>query len=222
MESKTHTYRQVSLSVRYNSVLFPFDTIQFLSTISKEGFLQQQQPVGPLPPGVRIEASGIVGRKGAVSVRIDADRLIFGVNAPDVETVLSEMNTLESLLKSAHSFESSSLAKFYELLAGITIKAKKNPVECWRSHFAEVPVLKKMSQLLERRISPFGVRLAPSGELPNQTNWFEIHIVPNVPLSTDYHDVEVVYRHSSREDVFTFAKKLDAVLSAILSIVEQG
>ncbi|MFQ5886063.1 MAG: hypothetical protein ACE5II_02385 [Anaerolineae bacterium] len=211
----------MSLAVKYSSVLFPFDHVQFLRALSKQGFTLPE-PIGPVPLGRRLEVSGIVGRKGEVSVRLNADRQVLAVEAPDVETSLVEMDSLESLLKSEFDLDSPSLAHYYEFLAGLTVKAKKNPLESWGAHFAQVPMIREASELLGTDVSPFGVRLAPKGEVPNQANWFDIRIEPLVRSATDHHYVEVIYRRSSRDEVFAFVRKFEDILSAILAIVERG
>lgn len=214
-------YRHLSLVVKYNTVLFPFDTVQFLQALAKQGFILPES-IGPVSLGMRLEVSGIVGRKGGVSVRLDAVRQVLGVNAPDVKTALVEMDSLESLVKNEFDLDSSSLVQFYEFLAGLTIRAKKNPLESWYTHFEQVPIIRKTSEVIGTEVSPFGIRLAPKGEVPNQANWFDIRIEPLVQSATDHHDIEVVFRRSRRDEVFAFVRKFDDVLDAFLSLVEQG
>lgn len=221
MQALAPKYRRLSLAVKYGSVLFPFDHVQFLRALSKQGFTLPES-IGPVPLGRRLEVSGIVGRKGEVSVRLDAERQVLAVEAPDVETSLVEMDSLESLLESEFDIDSPSLAHYYEFLAGLTVKAKKNPLESWYAHFAQVPMIGEASKVLGTEVSPFGIRLAPKGEVPNQPNWFEIRIEPLVRSATAYHHIEVVYRRSSRDEVFAFVRKFEDTLSAILTIVERG
>jgi len=171
---------------------------------------------------MRLEVSGIVGRKGGVSVRLDAVRQVLGVNAPDVKTALVEMDSLESLVKNEFDLDSSSLAQFYEFLAGLTIRAKKNPLEIWYTHFEQVPIIRKTSEVIGTEVSPFGIRLAPKGEVPNQANWFDIRTEPLVQSAIEHHDIEVIFRRSRRDEVSAFVRKFDDVLDALLSLVEQG
>lgn len=214
-------YRLLSLAVKYSSVLFPFDTVQFLRALSKQGFILPES-IGPVPLGTRLEVSGIVGRKGEISIRLDVVRQILGVHAPDVKTTLAEMDSLESLLKNEFDLDSSSLAQYYEFVVGFTMRAKKNPLQSWYTHFAQVPIIRKASEVIGTEASPFGLRLAPKGEVPNQANWFDIRIEPLVQSATDHHDIEVIFRRSRRDEVFAFVRKFDDVLGALLSLVEQG
>jgi hypothetical protein len=222
MGTSTLRYSQLSLSVKYSSVLFPFEPIQFLRALSKQGFILPESVGGPVPLGMRAEFSGIVGRKGEVSARLDAARQILGVHAPEVKSAVTEMDLLESLIKTEFSLDSSSLAQYYELLASLTVKAKKNPLECWQTHSAQLPIIEKAAQVIGMEVSLFGVMLTPKGEDPNRADWLDIRIQPLIQSARDHHNVEVVFRRSRRDEVFAFARKLDNTLSNLLALVEKG
>lgn len=214
-------YRQVSLAIKYNAVLFPFEAIQFLRALSKQGFILPE-PIAPVPSGMKLEFSGIAGRKAEVSVRLDQVRHVLGVSALDMKTALTEMDLLEDLVRNEFNLDSSSLAQYYEFLASLVVRAKKNPLESWYKHLGQVPIIKKASQVIGMEVSLFGVRLASKGEAPNQTNWFDIRIEPLIESATDHHIIEVTFRRSRRDEVFAFVRRFDEVLGALLSLVEQG
>ena len=215
-------YRQLSIAVKFSSVLFPFDTIQLLRTLSKQGFVLPEQISRPVTIGMRLEISGIVGRKGEVSVRVDEPRQVLGVSGPDTKSVLTEMDSLESTLKAELGFDSSSSAHYYEFLASLIMRANKNPLESWQSHFAQTPILRKISEVVGSEVSVFGLRVGSKGEVPNQANWFDIRIEPLVQSAKEHHSIEVVFRHSRRGEVIAFVRKFDDMLTAILSLVEKG
>ncbi len=222
MGTLTPTYRQLSLAVKYSSVLFPFETLPFVKAIRQQGsFVTEGVMERPVPFGARLEVSGTIGRKGEISVRVEADKQILAVQAPDTNSLTTEMDSIESLLKKEFDFDSSALAHYYEFLASLTLKAKGNPLERWPVHFKAVPILKKASKVLGMEVSPFGVRLAPRGELPNQPDWFEIRIEPLVRAPTYHHDVEVIFRHSRRNEVFSFVRKFEDILGSLMSLVEE-
>ncbi len=217
----TPGYRILSLSLKYNSVLFPFEAVQFLKALSKQGYLLTD-PIGPMPLGMRAEVSGIVGRKGDVAVRLDMPRQILGVSAPDAKSAVAEMDALESLVKAEFGFESSHLAQYYALLAGLTIRAKKNPIASWQAYAAQLPLIEKASQALGMKVSLFGIHLTPQGQVPNQADWCDIRIEPFTPSASDHHSVEVIFRRARRDEVFTFTRRLDDIISDLVSLVEQG
>lgn len=221
MATLAPTYGQVFLSVKYTSVLFPFDTVQFLRVLSKQGFIIPES-LGPAPFGSRIEVSGIVARKGEVSIRIDVDKQVVGVHAPDMTTLLEEMDSVESLLKKELDLDSSSLAYYYEFMVSLTVRAGSNPLESWYAHFAQAPVMKKFSEVLGTEVSPFGIRLAITKEVPNQSSWLDVRIEPLIQSPKNHYYVEAIFRRPRRDDVFAFVRKFEETLRALLLTVEQG
>ena len=222
MKPLTLAYRQLSLAVKYDSVLFPFDTVQFLKSLSKEGFILPESVDQPVPLGAKFEVSGIVARKAETAIRLDTQRYILGVHSSDTKTVLAQLDSLEALLKTEFSLDNACLAQYYEFLSTLTVKVQKNPLESWHAHFAPLPIIDRFSQVLGMNVSPFGIRLAPKGEVPNQANWFDIRIEPSVQLATNYLNIEVVFRNTSREEVFTFVGKFEDTVRDLVSLVGQG
>ena len=216
------TYRNLSLAVKYASIFFPFDIIQFLQALSRQGFVLPEELMQPIPLGRRLDVSGFVARKGEVAIRIDTSRQVVAVNAMDVKSVVAEVDGVESLLKDELAFDSSGLVQYYEFLAGLTVKAKRSPLDSWNAHFSQVPIINEFSEVLGTEVSPLGIRLAASKQAPNQSDWFDIRIVPLFRSAENHHLIEAVFRHSHRNKVLGFARRFEDTLTALLSLVEQG
>lgn len=219
MSSKTFSYRQLTLIVKYNVVIFPFDIFLFLNALPSLGFVLTDPDT---PISVKSEISPFPARKGDIAVRIDPNRKLFGIHATNVESVLEEMDKLESWLNEKFQVDGSKLAEYYETIASLTVKATKNPLECWSTHLKQDPILTKFSDILGTEVAPFGLRLSPKGEGPNQTNWFEIRVEPDVEMAANHHHVSVIYRRSNKEEVISFVAKLDEVIGNFIELVEQG
>lgn len=219
MEQHLPVYRRLSLAVKYNTVLFPFDSIHFIRALSKRGFVVPES-VGPVPFGTRAQVSGVVGRKGNISVRVDTDRYIVGVEAPVIEQVLDEMDAVENLLAEEFDLQSPRLAHYYEFLADMTIRARRNPLESWPMHFSTTSIMGRFAEVLGMDVAPFGVRLVARGVVPDQPDWLELRVEPSIQSPTDHHFVEVVFRGSDRAAVSEFIRKFEASTRNLLSVVE--
>jgi hypothetical protein len=215
------TYRLLSLAVKYHSVLFPFDVYPFLRELSQQGFILPE-PLEPVPLSSRFEVSGIVGRKEDIAVRLDTSRQVLGVYASSVNAALAGMDTLEALLKNELAFDSPGWAQYYEFLADLTIRTKKNPLESWQTHFAHTSIIEKFSEVLGGSVFPFGIRLAIVGETPNQVNWFDMRIEPSIQSATSHHFVEVIFRRSDRDKVIAFVRRFENILSQLFAQIEQS
>lgn len=214
-------YQSLTLSVKYISVLFPFDSLRFLKALLKQGYLKPEGDIPQAPFGGRIEVNGVIGRKGDISIRVDSRKNIVGVQAQDPETVLSEMETIEALLSKAFDFDSAGSAHYYEFLVTAYIKAEENPLDIWASHSEQTPLMDEFSQVLGMDVYPFGVKLSCRGETPMGPNWLEFRINPLVQAVTTYHQVETIFRNSDRDAVFRFIQKFDQYTHELLSKIEK-
>jgi hypothetical protein len=216
-------YSRVALVVRYGSVLFPFDALAFAMSLSKLDFFLPErldEAIASLPFGARLEPSGTIARKSDTIVRLNTDRQTLGVYATAPQQCLHQMEAIESLLEEELAVDSSAHAVFYEFLADLTVAADSSPVERWGSLLASMPLIQQVSGLLGVDTCPFGLRLVPKGSVPNQEDWFDIRIEPQVQSPHERYYVNVVYRKASRETVFGFARSFGQTLERLLDLVE--
>lgn len=221
MASLSPKYRQMTVAVKYNTVLFPFDAGLFLKAISKQGYILPES-FGPIPLGTRLNVNGVVGRKGGVSLGIDMDRQVVAVHAEDLGDLVDEMKSIEAMLSEEFVLDSESIVDYYEFGAGLTVKTKRNPLQLWADLFGATPLLKSLSDVLGTGVSPFGLRLTPAGQIANQTSWLEVKIEPQILSPTSHHGIEVIYRNRQRADVFAFIRKFDAMVIDLIAKIEQG
>ncbi|MCD6283393.1 hypothetical protein J7J84_07345 [bacterium] len=212
---------QVGLSIKYGTTYFPFDPVELVRALTKIGFIPTEQ-MGPVPIGARVDVKGILGRKGDAVLSINTERYTLAINAPDPEYVLSEVESLESLLDEDLGFNSSGAVLYYELTAGFTLKAKKNVLESWSKHFTSMPIIEEFSEILGQPVAPFGLALVPTGEAPDQPNWFQIRLEPVLHSAELRHSIIVTCRNNDRGEVFGFGRSMDTTIQALLSAVEDG
>ncbi len=213
-------FRQLSLAVRYGTVLFPFDTLQFLQALERHGFVATEE-IGNVPFGARFTVSGIVARKAQASVRIDADKQVVGILSPSIDQTVEEYLLLEKLVSDEFGIDSSTLASFYEFLCSGDVKAKKSPVKQFDAHFANLPITQDLSTIIGKQSLLFGLRLVPKDGTPNSKYWFDIRIEPSIHVPTEKYDFQVVYRNSQRDDVLAFAKKINQTVGSLISVLEK-
>ena len=220
MQEQPLIYRHLSVSVRYKAPLFPFDEYPFIEMIKKHGFLLADKIEQP-PLGTKLSVKGTVARKGDVLLSMESDRQILAIHAPEPKKALEEFRDLERLLEKELGFSGSRYVYFYELLASLSLKAKRNPLEIWSSYSSQSPKVEKFSKVLGKSASHFGIRLSPQDLEPNQQNWFDIKIRPDLPEATRQHYVEIVYRNGTWDEVANFTKDLDQRINQLVEIVEE-
>lgn len=221
MEKSPIRYSSLSLAIKYNCVLFPFDAAQFIRALPSDGYALSEAAPGQPPLGTRLEVNGVIGRKGNIALRLDMSRQILAVHAYTPKDVLSEMDRIELLLKREFSIENATLALYYEVLADLVVQARKNPLTQWSQQTEHVSIVQKAGEAFGTPVALWGVRFTPQGESPNQANWLDIRLQPSIHAPTGFHSVEVVFRRARREEVFAFLRKFEETLTSLVGFVEK-
>ncbi len=211
-------YRSLVFSVRFETVIYPFDTYEFLLALESLGYIPPETPEQPV--GGRLEIKGIVGRKGGTSVRINPEKMVLGVGAQAIDDLLIEFEAVEKLLGTEFQFDSDEASLFYELITSASIRSENSPLESWARRGNDIGFLNSLSDALGVKVAPFGMRLSPATESPNQNDWFEFRLEPAVSSPEDTHWLEVVYRSANRDAAMAFVKNLDALVDSVLKVVE--
>lgn len=170
-----------------------------------------------LPPKgfkVSIGGSGPVAVKGNIIIDINSDKMIIGVSSPDPESCINEFITIEKAV--ASSIEILKEAYFYELLAEIEVKTDMDPMNLLRKISPNNIVVQELSRALGEPLYVFGYRLTREGASPEEREWIDVEIVPNLgkrPHSSLY--IAFVYRSKELEKVIEIGKKLESLIHAV-------
>jgi hypothetical protein len=224
MVTPSPIYSNVSLAVVYDSVIFPFELLPFLRLLSKQGYLLPE-PVAAeilaLPRAARVEAGSLVARKGDTLVAINSDRKTMAVHAALPETAVDEMESLEELVKKQMGIDATEFARFYEFTSGFALEATTDPLQRWAVSLEQVPMIRRIPEILGMPIAPFGLRFVGAGQLPTKSEWLDIRIEPRVHAPTTHHFVDVLFRHSERIRVLEFARNLERTMRELVDLLEE-
>lgn len=213
-------YRRVSLSVGYESILFPLDTGELIAALPEQGFiLAEAIPTPPL--GARLDISGPVARKGDIILRVNTDRNYIGIDGLDPATVVNELDTLERFLDERLHFGSQDMSRYYELLADLIVHANRSPLATIAQVFKASSVIQEMGHVLGSQTANYGVRLVPQSGEPTSPEWFDIRIEPRVQQASEHYLVGVVYRSADRSKVAKFAQGLEETVTQLVRILEK-
>lgn len=212
--------RQVSITAKLNTILFPFDVHDYASALSETGYLIEE-PFGILPAGLSIKVSGIVGRKANAVAHIDMSKYLVGVHSTDTETAVEEYLAYEHILESKFKLRLQEIALYHEFITVLDITTDKDPVESFTGKFKDNKFVKSIGKTIGSEVSIFGARFYPAGEHPNQLNWYEFRIEPKVEQSNTHYRVYSVWRHESLKEVFGFINSFDDLLTSIIELIEE-
>lgn len=224
MVSAHPMYVNVSLAVVYESVLFPFELLPFFRSLSKQGYLVPEPLAAEIlapPRSGRLEGAALVARKGDTLLAVNTERKTMAVHAALPDTAADEMESLEELVKKDMGIDATESARFYEFNSSFALEATTDPLQRWALSLEQIPIVQRIPAILGMEIAPFGLRCVGKGQVPNQSEWFDIRIEPRVLTPTTHHFVDVLFRHPDRTRVIEFARNLEPTMRKLVHLLEE-
>lgn len=171
----------------------------------------------PLPPRIfkaSFGGSGPLAVKGNITVDVNTEKCVVGVSSPDPSICLVEFERIDAKLK--ERFEILRVVDFYELLVELEVElTNKLPLQCMQELIGENKVLEILSKALNEKLKPFGFRAIKADALPNEPEWIEIELVPNIQRVTSALLISIVYRSREFEKVRGAADKLNPLIEGL-------
>lgn len=120
------------LSARYQYIIFPFSTGEYLSALAKSnrGYVLAPPPKGPQPPiGTSIDWAGTIGKKGNILLDFDSLTQLIGVEGSDPVESVNVFSELLEIIKTSVEPKIDDFLNFYELVSSYTVETGENPLE---------------------------------------------------------------------------------------------
>lgn len=174
-----------------------------------------------VPVGAQLVAGGRIAQKGELSFDVDPNRGIITVEGNIIEKVLTEFNAIEDLARQEFAIDFIREARFYEIIADLTIVVHKNPVETVSRVFSDSKVLSDFSTILKEEVGNYGIRLAKRGQVPNEEEWFEYRVEPLVAKPRSAYYSNIIYRSKVKDNVMKAATGLIDTVGRLVSTMEE-
>lgn len=211
----------IRFSIRFNYLLFPFDVVDLIGQLSRAGYTSTIPPQ-PRFPGkkIRLGATGTIAQKGDIRIDINDQRGILGAESSSSEFAVKGLNEVLQIIRDNLNIDLNEMASFYELIAHFDIETHKNALEKIEQISEKSKYTKQFSELLNEDTADYSLRLVPRGRAPNQTEWFDVTIEPDVIRPFSSYSVVVVYRSKDKFKVEKFIQDLMQNMRSIIDIIE--
>jgi len=212
----------IRFSIRINYVLFPFEILELIDILRKSGYTPTPLPPAiPPPRGMRLGMTGTIARKGDVIIDINDERGILTVTAPSSTLAVDEFNEILQLIRINLNVDLDEMASFYELIGHVEADTDQRAIENIGLLVKGNKKVEEFASILGNDISLFTLRLAPTGQVPNQTEWFDITIEPSVVKPSTY-NIQAVYRSHDKSKVQKFTEDFISKISKIIDVIESA
>lgn len=214
---------RLKISVRFNFILFPIDSIRLIESLKSNGFeiLGKMPSPAEVPLKMRVHVGGTVARKGNGLVDIDPDKQILGVAAPSIDETLSVFNELQQVIKHGLEIDIENRARFFELQATYTFDSDQSPIDNLSRFLSQSDLISEASAILDEDVSPFTLRLVSKGRIPNQEEWLDTTFEPSVVRPHRTYLISLVYRSAQRAKVLSFFKGIESKITGMIDLIEK-
>lgn len=205
-------------STRLNDVLFPIDGRELADALAKAGY-----SIPPKLPPARARATirftGEIARKNGVIVDGNSDRGVLGVTAKSWDSAINSYNELSSIIQSDLDINIDERSRFFEIIAEYKIESPKNPLKSIGNIFSKNRIIKNVNDIFEQKTSMYSLRFTPQEKIPNQEEWLDITIEPDLTKPTSIYNVSVIFRSVEKEKVLNFGKALQTRLLKLIDAI---
>lgn len=213
------TVQEARYSVRLKYVMFPIDFRDLRDALARNGY-ELALIRGSIPDRpIRISFSGEIARKGEVRISIDSSESEITVRGRSREETTTAFEQLSKIIETELGIDLHLNVWYYEFIAHYLLDTKKRPLEEIAKVTRGNPYFSNFSKVLGEEASLFAIRLSPRSKIPNQADWFDISIEPDV-LNADFYHIGVVFRNPNRKNTEKFIKGLEKVLVELVNIIE--
>lgn len=206
-------------SLRLNDVLFPIDARELADALAEAGYSTPPQ-IPPAKAKIRIGFGGKIARKNGIVIDGNSDRGILGVTAKSYESAIKGYDELNAIINDNLKINIEARSRFFEIIAEYKFESIKNPLESISKAFGKTRILKDISNIFEHKTSMYSLRLVSEGKIPNQEEWLDITIEPDIIKPDSIYNITVIFRSCQKKKVEHFGKELETRLPKIIDTIE--
>jgi len=205
-------------STRLNYLIFPIDGRTLAEALERAGFTVPK--ILPAPPRARIGFSGEMGRKGDLVLDGNSETQVLGVTAKSYESAMNGFAELKEAVSTCSGVDLDQEGRFYEIIVEFEINSAKSPLGSVEQVFRENQLLKNAGSILGEDVSLFTVRLVSKGKVPNQEEWLDVTLEPDILMPTKKYLVSVIFRSKDKSKVQAFGSDVDQKLVKLIGAIE--
>jgi len=207
--------------MRLKSLFFPIDGRDLIEAVKKYGYHVPPTPM-PIPSGARVRVGfeGEFARKDGISLDVNSARGILGVSADMPDLAIKTFDELIALIQDELGIDLEKESRFYEIISEVKVDSDKNPLKSIDNLYRENPFVSEVSKILKQDISLFTLRLVTKDVVPNQEEWLDITIEPDLLMPNQKYAISVVFRSKDKSIVKSFGQNLISNLLEIIKAIE--
>lgn len=208
------TWRRVTISQRFSSVLYPLDVFELLRQLPTIGYVVPELVLRGTP-----EPNKPVAQKGDMELLIDQGNKTLGVAGRDVHKTIASFKELSSLCIERLDLSPAIAIDYVELNGDGWAKTDQSPVSSFSSFWSSCKLFPDLAKAVGEEVVNFGVELAPPYKDPNGPEYFNIILQPLFASATKRYQFNYLKRGANTVTMLdAFAKADDTMKRLIMKI----
>jgi hypothetical protein len=209
----------ISLAIVTNDVFFPIDIRDFREVLAKNGY-QIEPLTKSLPPRpAHFQASGYFARKNEFVVNIETINNQLGLEGSSSERIVEAFNELIDIVEKQIQVNLKSNVKFYESIGSYGIQATESAIKQFGLLTNMIIFNQKIENILSIPTQLFGLKFCPKNAMPNQIEWFNIDVYPDV-LQPNKFACNVVFRSKEKDKVDKWVSQDKELIKNIIEVMK--
>jgi hypothetical protein len=216
-ETKELDVQWISLQLieRFMNVLFPIEISVLLRLLPTLGYIVPNKRLkGVIEPG---EALAV---KGNIELLLSPENKTLGVEGRDISETISGFNELRTFWVDKLNPEPPAETHYVEIVANGIVKSSENPSKTINHFWAGFDRLQRLNKIIGFDVSNFGLHLVTNKMEPNNPEWFDISIQPQIVSSANHYYVNVIWRTKDLNQALENFKNLSDILGKLVHEIE--
>lgn len=212
-------YGQFQISVHYKNLRFPLDPRIVAYYVTEKGWVVPPE-MATLPIGGQITGSGLIASKASSQLRFNTEGKNIVVVGRNPETVSSDFEEVEKVIKDQIDFDGVANAGYYELIAAGYTSGPIEASKAWKQFGGKLEVENHMPSILNESPTLFGIHLQKPNQLPSDIEWWDLSLTLQVTRPDKYHNFQFVKRSTDRQAVLDSAKETTSLIQSTVGLIQ--
>lgn len=206
-------WRQVNVSEKFSSVLYPIDVFELLRTLPNVAYVVPDLVLRGTP-----EQGKPIATKGDIELLVNQENKTLGVRGRDIDATISAFRDLRKHSREQLDPSPALATQYVELDAQGWAETKTSATQAYARFWAGVSAVADLAKVLGEEAMNFGVQLCPPRD-SNDPNWFHIYIEPLVGTAKR-HRIRYVWRGQDTEAMLDKFRTVDDRIEKLISKIE--
>jgi hypothetical protein len=210
-----------NLTLRTNFVLFPIDSIDLITALAQRGFAPapQRRNIPEAPFGTTFDLSGVIARRGGVSIGLDGNVQLLNASGSNPSEVASAFNDLINIVRQNLGINPDTNLRFYECTSTIYAQSGNNPLQNL-NNIGSGETLSRFGTILNLDVRTYSLHIGSPSDTVNRPDWFDMNIHPVSNKSNSTYGILTVFRRSVMDEVMEFLSHIEERVREIIRTIE--